>query len=413
MKTIGILFGDKVLQGEKFPFSKKRTNQAYQLLSEIGKQKEVRFLISDFKHLENNTLKKAWVYDETWQLVEDRGIELIFDRSETNRKNDEKKEEINKKVRIINSPGFNKLCWDKVQTYDYFSELVPRTFEVNNINELKEVLPMIGTETVVLKPRYGIMGKDIKFVKKNRIKKEDIKKNFVVQQFIDSSAGIKELDIEGVHDLRIIIINGKIDHSYVRTAEKGSLFANCARGGKKVFLKQEQIPDKILEIFKDVDSRFGRYLPRIYSIDLVYDKKGKIWISELESIPGFAYYEGAEEIRKKFLNNTVDVLKEAEPVSEEEIAEQERLEEERRKEAEEKRILLEEKHKKLEQKEKEGEIREEAEELKEEEEKETEEIKEKKTEEPEEEPELEKEVEELETIEKEEEEEKEEEKEEE
>jgi len=384
MKPIGILFGDKVLQWEEHPFSKKRTNQAFALLSRIGKEKEIRFLISDFKQLDKNILKKAWVFEDVWQIVENRELELIFDRSETNFKNDEKKEEINKKIKIINNPGFNKLCWDKVQTYDYFSELVPRTFAVSNINEAKEILPMIGTETVVLKPRYGIMGKDIQFLKKNKIK--EVKKDYIVQEFIDSSKGIKELDIQGVHDLRIVIINGEIHHSYVRVAEPRSLFANCAKGGKKVFLKKEQIPDKILDIVKEVDSRFQRYLPRIYSIDFVYDKNGKIWIAELESIPGFAYYDNNEETRDSFLNKIADVLKETEPISEEEIAEQERIEEEQRKAAEEKRILREEKMKKM--KEKEGELKEEQAEEKEE------------TEAEKEEKEIEKEIEELETIEK-------------
>jgi glutathione synthase/RimK-type ligase-like ATP-grasp enzyme len=316
MRSVGILFGDKILQWKEHPFSKKRTNQAYQLLSKIGKDKEIRFLISDFKQLDGKKLKKAWVYEEVWQLVEDREISLILDRSETNFKNDEKKEEVNKKVRIVNNPGFNKLCWDKVQTYDYFSELVPRTFAVNNDDEVKEALPMIGTKTVVLKPRYGIMGKDVQFLKKRKIK--DVKKNYIVQEFIDSSGGIKELDIEGVHDLRIIIINGEIHHSYVRIAEKGSLFANCAKGGKKVFLEKEKIPKEALEIVKQVDSKLEKYLPRIYSIDFVYDKDGKIWVAELESIPGFAYYDNAEETRKDFLNKMVDVLKETEAVIEEE-----------------------------------------------------------------------------------------------
>ncbi|MBW2965575.1 ATP-grasp domain-containing protein [Candidatus Woesearchaeota archaeon] len=346
MKTIGILFGE-YLQWDDYPFSKKRTNKAYSLFSSIGIKKDVRFLISSFKQLENGILKKAWVYDDMWQLVENREIEIIFDRSETNNKNDEKKEDIGKKIRIFNNSGLNKLCWDKMQTYDYFSKLVPRTFAVNNIKEVKEVLPMIGSDTVVLKPRYGVMGKDIQFLKKKKIK--EVKKNFVVQEFIDSSKGIKELGIEGVHDLRVVIVNDEIDHSYVRIAEKGSLFANCAKGGKKVFLDKEKIPNEVLEIVKEVDSKFERYEPRIYSIDFVYDKNGKIWVAELESIPGFAYYEDAEEIRNEFLNKMVDVLKAIEPISEEEIKELERIEEEMKREAEEKRILREAKRRKIEE----------------------------------------------------------------
>jgi len=94
----------------------------------------------------------------------------------------------------------------------------------------------------------------------------------------------------------------------------------------------------------------------------------------LESIPGFAYYDGKEDIRDDFLNKMADVLKGTEPVSEEEIAEQERIEEERRKEAEERRISREAKQRKRE----EGELRDEEEEAQEEKQEESKEAEEEK-----------------------------------
>ncbi len=304
MKTVGVLFGD-YLRFEEHPFSKKRTNKAYQLFSKIAKEKDVIVLISTFKNLSGRYLKKAWVYDNFWQLVENREIDLIFDRERTTLKNEEKKEEIG--IKLVNDPGLNKLCWDKMQTYDYFSEMVPRTFLVNNIDQLKEIMPQIKTEKIVLKPRYGIMGKDILFVNKKDVK--EARKNTVVQEFIDSSVGIKELGIEGVHDLRIMIINGEIDHFYVRAAKKDSLLANCAQGGKKIFIENEKIPKSVLNIANEIDDKLMKYEPRIYAIDFVFDKNGKLWVMELESIPGFAYYDGAEEIRINFLKKLISVLK--------------------------------------------------------------------------------------------------------
>ena len=304
MKTAGILFGN-YLRWADYPFSKKRTNEAYELFTEIGKQNEVRFLISTFGNLEEDILKKAWVFENKWKIAENEKIDLIFDRDKTTAENIESKKEISKKIKIVNAPEFNLLCWDKFESYKKFPNLMPKTFLVKDIDELKQVLSQIKTEKIVLKPRYGIMGKDIEFLNKDQIK--EVKENIIVQEFIDSSGGIEELGMEGVHDLRVVIINGEINHSYIRVAKEGSLFANCARGGKKMFI--DKIPSRVIELVKEIDSRLEKYYPRVYSIDFVYGKNGKIRVAELESIPGFAYYDEAEEIRQKFIEKMIDVLK--------------------------------------------------------------------------------------------------------
>ncbi|MBW2992960.1 hypothetical protein KY317_00105 [Candidatus Woesearchaeota archaeon] len=292
VKNIGILF--RTLKFNKHPFSKKRIGRAYEVLSKIGKNK--RFFISTFSNFSKGRLKKAYVFDRTWKIVKNQKIDLVLDRMRSSRKTHRQKKKISKKIKIINDIKFSRICWDKLKTYKLFPEFVPKT--AKKLSRLK-------SKKIILKKRFGIMGKDIGLTYRKRAKK--LKKGMIAQEFIDTSSGIPKLRIKRVHDLRVILINGKIDHFYARIAKKGSLTSNCTKGGRKKFIKK--LPSELIEIIKKIDSKFSKYKPRIYAVDFVYDKNQKPWVVELESVPGFAYYQGKERMRNKFLRNIISILK--------------------------------------------------------------------------------------------------------
>lgn len=309
MKNIGVLF-DEFKDWDK-GFSKDRTRKAYELFSVIARQHDLKLLFSTFTEYENSNLKKCWSFEKEWTLGGNEPVDMIFDRMCSNPKNDKAKIRLAREKRLINNIGLSRLGWDKVYTYDYFSEIVPRTFAINNYNDLQSVIHNIGGEKLVIKPRYGIMGKDVQFVDKKNLKDFQDKKlkHFVVQEFIDTSKGIKELGIEGVHDLRVIIVGGEVIHSYVRAATPSCLTANCAKGAKKIFL--DKIPLVIEDLVKDIDSKLEKYPFRIYSVDFAFDEDQRPWLMEIESIPGFAYYDNAQEIRIDLLKKMSETLKKA------------------------------------------------------------------------------------------------------
>jgi len=65
----------------------------------------------------------------------------------------------------------------------------------------------------------------------------------IVQQFVDSGSGIEKLNIEGVHDLRVVVVDGKPVLSYIRQPESGYI-ANVAQGGTMEFVKLKMCPKK-------------------------------------------------------------------------------------------------------------------------------------------------------------------------
>ncbi len=308
MEKIGILFGD-ILEWKNKPFNNERLNQAYEKFSRIALGKGIKILISSFSLCDDGMVKKAWYYDikeKQWKKTKKVMLDLIYDRFRSNKINDTLKKNVKDGVRIFNNLELNDICWDKFLTYVNFPEFVPKTMVVNNNKEFNEAKKILKSEKIVIKPRYGIQGYGVFF--KDKKERTNIKSNTVIQEFLDSSDGIKALGIRGVHDLRVILVNGKIDHSYVRIAKKGKLKTNCSLGGEKIFLKPEDLPQEVMKIIDFVDKNMKQFGERIYTIDFAFDKNQRPWIIELESIPGFSYYDGAESFQEKFLENIIQVL---------------------------------------------------------------------------------------------------------
>jgi len=211
------------------------------------------------------------------------------------------------KTTILNHPLIDKFCWDKRIVSDFFPEYTPKTFLVSSLRGLKSIIPAIKSEKIVLKPRYGTLGQNVIITNKNNLP-AIIERNTIVQEFIDTSKGIKGLT-QGYHDLRIIIMNGKIDHAHIRIPKKGLLTANVALGGKKIFIKNEQIPKKAVQIAKKIDKLFKIYNPRIYSVDFLIDENQTPYIVECNSQPMIDKYAFGKYANLSFYDRILEVMK--------------------------------------------------------------------------------------------------------
>ncbi|MCK4521757.1 MAG: ATP-grasp domain-containing protein [Nanoarchaeota archaeon] len=213
-----------------------------------------------------------------------------------------------KKLKLINNPYLDEIGWDKYLTYKIFMKYMPDSFLVNNKQELEKAVEKIKTEKVVLKPRHGSRGWHIKVIDKKDLP-DKIEKNTLAMEFIDTSKGIKSLGIKKRHDFRVLIVDGKIDHCYVRIPKKGSFLANCAKGASKIFIANDKIPKEVVKIVKKVDDRFKKYKPRVYTIDFLFDKGKKPYLIEFNSQPGAFYYDNHEEIRARYFENIFKAIK--------------------------------------------------------------------------------------------------------
>lgn len=173
-------------------------------------------------------------------------------------------------AKVLNCSTFKIICNDKNLMYSLFGKFMPKSFEIKSQKKFKEALDNFNESSLaVLKPAKGLGGKGIIIAKKNILKDAILEreKTYVLQEFADTSCGIKGIAKEK-HDLRVVIVEGKIVLSHVRTPKKGGFLANAAQGGKIKEVALNKIPKdvKIIakKIQKIIDKKFG--FP-IYSID--------------------------------------------------------------------------------------------------------------------------------------------------
>lgn len=316
MKSIAVLFTWGIDYSSSAPFPVDELNKSYEVFSKRAKKFGLRVYYANYDSYHMNSfLKQAWYFDKKWKTAKNVEIDFVYNRFNRAVYKGHKKEhnaeivkyEIIKNVGMLNHPELEEFCWDKILVKEYFPEYCPKTFLVNSIKGLKTVVSEIKSKKIILKPRYGTLGLGVIVADKNHLP-EKIRRNTVVQEFIDSSHGIKGL-ARGMHDLRIIVINGKIDHCHIRTPGKGLLVANVARGGTKRFIQNSRIPEKAVSIVREIDSVLSRFYPRIYSIDLIFDKNQNPYIVECNSAPVIRRYAFGKYKMPSFFDRILSAIK--------------------------------------------------------------------------------------------------------
>lgn len=307
MKTAAYVFWviDWRRKSPKFkPTYKKPTEYLFSL----AKKKNLRFILTDFRGFQNGYFKNSWIFDgKKWKKSGKFKADVIYDKSKTNFQNVAIKLTVAEKVPLINNPIFDLICENKFLSYLYFKEYSPKTFVLEK-NNLDKILKEIKTESIVTKPNWGSGGKNVKIIPRQNLKHIKIKFEYIAQKFIDSSQGIKKI-VKNTHDLRIVIANGKISYSYLRIPKKRSLIANIQQGGSMINLKEHQIPTAAKKLARDVDEKFKDFWPRIYTIDLIFDKQQKPWLIELNSKPGIYFYPKDKKLQDKFYMDIINSLK--------------------------------------------------------------------------------------------------------
>ncbi|MBR9691310.1 ATP-grasp domain-containing protein, partial [Candidatus Woesearchaeota archaeon] len=317
---VGILFTDGAKTDKALPF-KRKYSRVHSVFSKKAEEHGMNAFFAHHREFKDGKLKKCW-YKENgrWKVAENQEIDLIYSRfagsiykdNKRNKSAENFKYKMAEQVAMINHPVLDEFCWDKRIVAEVFPENCPRTFIVNTKKGLDIVLPELKTDKIILKPRYGTLGKDIVVVDRDNLP-DKIEKNTLVQEFIDTSKGIKGVT-DGMHDMRLIMINGKIDHVHIRIPKKGLLTANVALGGKKVFISRKLIPKKARIIAGKIDKLFKELYPRIYSVDFMFDAKGKPYIVECNSQPMIDKYAFGKFADLSFYDRMLDTIKKSIPI---------------------------------------------------------------------------------------------------
>lgn len=208
------------------------------------------------------------------------------------------------KVPVINDLRLSDQLTDKALTYELFPEHVPTTWctaEPDLKRRLRSVAihPDLDLERLVLKPRFGERGRGISWTDPRGLPAhpDAARPDFIVQPFLETNGGIPELGIRDRHDLRLILCDGTIELCFARIPKAGSYVSNCSQGGREVCIDPDQLPARVKDFAARIDARLHEFGPRLYSLDLGIGRSGKIWIYELNTMPGIVWDDAVPENR--------------------------------------------------------------------------------------------------------------------
>lgn len=299
MKKVLILYGRSQWKNSK-PFENKRYQYSYEYFYNLCQKNGIKMYRASYQwyNYEKNIFDHAWVFegkDGKWKKINNIKPDVIYDKTKARAETYYKKELIKKAYpKFINDLHFTQIIDDKFFTSLLFPQWSKKSYLVDNTSDLRELLPKIKTDLFVLKPLMDSGGKDIHILsKKTSLKKINIDKSFLVQEFIDSSGGVPGVS-KGMHDLRLVFVNDKLIYSYIREPQQGSYLANIAQGGSLTIIPNNKLPKSIWPIVKYTNELFSSFSPKIYSIDFMFDEKKHPWIVELNSMPGL-YFSSAEK----------------------------------------------------------------------------------------------------------------------
>ena len=240
---------------------------------------------------EKHIFKHAWIFENKggkWKKTNNVKPDLIYDKTKARLEVYRQKELIRKHYPFINDLHFTQIIDDKFLTSLIFDQWSKKSYLVGSRGDLQRIIPKIKTAKIVIKPLMESGGKGIVIGSKKEAAGVSIDGTRLVQEFIDSSAGIPGI-CRGYHDLRLVFINEKLIYAYARKPQKGGLLANLAQGGSLTIVPKNKLPKTLVPVIKYANEVFSTFDPRIYSIDFMFDKSGKPWIVELNSMPGLYF----------------------------------------------------------------------------------------------------------------------------
>lgn len=294
------------LRQEK-PFNRDNENDTYAHISTLCEAEGYRLYVAHYANVINTDSVFCWKFEnEVWELVELPVSEIRVSYADLPQNFPEANELRNllerNEVFCINNLEMSDCLTDKVLTYELLPDFIPPTFDTStpNLGDCMKAAanhPDFLTDKAILKPRYGERGKGIEVINFSELDTERVTnmEGFIVQPLMESDSGIPELGIPGRHDLRMLIYNGEVMEFFVRVAPSDVYICNQSHGGTIAYFKLEELPQRFRAIAHEVDQQISHYMPRFYSVDIGVSRSGKIWVYELNTMPGVVWNATASD----------------------------------------------------------------------------------------------------------------------
>jgi hypothetical protein len=278
------------------PFENKDLNDSYASLSYYCRLQGMQMYIASETWYDDGISAYGWMHDGNIWLKEEKIIPKLLFLKITPLNMSQYIEDANMHgIKIVNNPDLDSILNDKMKTYNLFPDISPLSILtdkngiISTMNTLrKATLPDdLDTSQLFLKPLSLARGEGIRVLTDNPDIDGIGEGNYLLQPRIHTSKRFLSFEIVGNYDCRIVMHNSKIVHCYLRIAD--SVVTIVALGGHIVYIPLEQIPLNIQEAANIIDKKIREYGPRIYTIDFVIGKSGRLWLIEMNAQPGISW----------------------------------------------------------------------------------------------------------------------------
>ncbi|MBU0660968.1 ATP-grasp domain-containing protein [Patescibacteria group bacterium] len=297
MKKIAVFFD---LAGKlDYPLNKEEYLESYQELAKQVEARGAKFFIVR----QHDSYKGNGVFSNSWQFKDGEVVETgevvidtLFDKGARLFPSDGS-------MTILNNDFVNSVCVDKWKTYELFKQYCPKTIKVENQEELVAAVSEFDGDIKVVKAIWGEGGHDVHIGSTEHVLAQSYEFPVIVQEFIDTSEGIPGV-YDGMHDLRIVLINGEIIYSFYRVPQEGEYRANVAQGGELRVIETDKIPMSVYPIIEEIKKVFDTTY--YVGVDIVF-LAGKPFIMELNSRVGL-FSPARGEVFQTFIERIADML---------------------------------------------------------------------------------------------------------
>lgn len=267
-----------------FPFGSEKAGRHYTYLAEAGHRQGVAFFAVHLGcYRGNQTFRDAYRFTgKEWEHVPgETRVDIVF------LKTPHLIDTLDTADLTMCHRDLELLNDDKALMQRHFGDLLPQAVSVTR-QEWQEALHHVPGDVLVLKPVDGSRGNGVWIGKREEFNAscfDETYTHYILQEFIDSSAGIPGL-FSGRHDLRLILAQEVPILSFVRIAQEGTYLANFAQGGRLEVLDVAALPPEVQAFARQVDSRLSHLSPRFYTIDMIRRTDGRYFLTEINTGPG-------------------------------------------------------------------------------------------------------------------------------
>jgi glutathione synthase/RimK-type ligase-like ATP-grasp enzyme len=298
MKKLAIYFSDPEPMGYPFNSSVYPYWEVYQeLVKNIERHNIGVYIVRGNSYVGKGVFSKGWQIRDGAMVEIDEPIlvDLIFNRDDKNTI------PAIYDCTVINHPDLDQICVDKVATAEIFSDFSPKTAAINSYKEYEQIASkwkLKQADKIVVKKNFLSGGRGIYIRPVSEISESlyDDWNDVLLQEFIDNSVGIPGI-VDGLHDIRVITINGNPVFMLVRVPKPGSFLANVSQGGSEVQVRLEQIPPTLLAMVQQINTRLAQYRPSIFASDFVNSDQG-FKLVELNSRPAVCVPSLSDDARR-------------------------------------------------------------------------------------------------------------------